>query len=89
MTVGTGITPVREPPGSSQTILPVETFTPPQRIFDCVYYNTATRALSSIFCIFPNRKRIALPIRKTQFKFIAFFSNNGYKFLFYQYTKFF
>ena len=39
MTVGAGISPAREPPGSSQTILPVETFTPPQRIFDCVYYN--------------------------------------------------
>ena len=40
MTVGAGISPAREPPGSSQTILPVETFTPPQRIFDCIHYST-------------------------------------------------
>ena len=33
-TVGTGIAPVRGPQGPSQTLLPVETFTPPQRIFD-------------------------------------------------------
>ena len=46
---------------SSQTLLPVENYTPPQRIFNCIYYMILFLFGITVFVLFlVNRKKIVL-----------------------------